>query len=89
TTFKFLKLVERNPLGNEKIYVLTDPYLIYDLLITYKNSLLDDEVTALLLYCYDFLILNWIPRKIMKDPRLNLDLMIEALYDIFPHPYHN
>jgi len=75
------------PIGNEIIYVLNDPYAIYDLLVTYKESLITDEIDNTILDYLDDLISEGIPEHV-NDHREMIDLVIDAYFEIFPHPYH-
>ena len=78
-------VVECEPIGKEVIYVLKDPYAIYDLLILHKSSLMDDTANSFVL---DFLDdLGKIPEHV-NNPRDIIDLAIEAFFEVFPHPYH-
>ena len=75
------------PIGKEIIYVLKDPYVIYDTLIAYEHSLIDDEIGKLALDLIDYLITDGVPETV-KNPKDILDSAFEAFYEIFPHPYH-
>jgi len=80
------KIIECEPHGKEKIYVLKDPDDIYDLLTTYKHSLVEDLESNLILdFFYSFT--TDLPEK-LPSPKDWEDLSIETLFEIFPHPYH-
>lgn len=80
------KIIECEPIGKEKIYVLKDPNNIYDLLMTYKHSLVEDLESNLILDFFHSFSTD-LPEK-LPSPKDWEDLFIETLFDIFPHPYH-
>ena len=80
------KIIECEPIGKEKIYVLKDPNDIYDLLTTYKHSLVEDLESNLILDYLDSFTSD-LPEK-LPSPKDWEDLAIETLFEIFPHPYH-
>jgi DNA-binding transcriptional ArsR family regulator len=80
------KIIECEPIGKEKIYVLKDPNAIYDLLTTYKHSLLEDNESNLILNYLDSFTKD-LPKK-LSNPKNWEDIAIETLFEIFPHPYH-
>jgi hypothetical protein len=76
--------------SNEKFYRVKDPEQIQSLMIKYFDSLVVDSVSDSILY-WSLLIDDY---KINKNLRKNirkhgheLDIVIDALYDIFPPPY--
>jgi len=81
------KVVECSPVGKEKIYVLKDPQVIYDLLITYKYSLIEDITGGLFLDFLDYFISDGVPEHVI-NPKDMTDSVIEVFFEIFPHPYH-
>ena len=80
------KIIECEPIGKEKIYVLTDPNAIYDILTTYKHSLFEDIESNLILDYLDFFTAD-LPER-LPSPKHWEDLAIETFFEIFPHPYH-
>jgi predicted transcriptional regulator len=69
--------------GNEIIYVLTDPYLILDLLIAHKKSLLDDDVFHQMFNYIDYMVSTGVPDK-MASPRKAIDEIYELFWKLFP-----
>ena len=69
--------------GNEVLYSLCDPYMIYDLLITYKKSLLDDEVFQQMFDYISYMISTGVPDK-MASPRKAIDEIFDLFLKIFP-----
>jgi DNA-binding transcriptional ArsR family regulator len=80
------KIIECDPIGKERIYVLKDPDAIYDTLTTYKHSLLEDIESNLVLAYLDSFTKD-LPEK-LPSPKEWEDLVIETFFEIFPHPYH-
>lgn len=78
-------VIERAKVTNEAIYMLKNPELVYDLLITYKETLLDDATVGIILdYMNDF-FLEGIPKKILS-PKSAADAVGRAIFEIFPIP---
>jgi len=81
-------VIEHYKKVNEIIYMLKDPYWIYDLLVTYKNSFFDsDYAIAPSLDFFSCIISDGIPKKIIS-PRSSIDAVLDALKEVFPPPYH-
>lgn len=80
------KIIECEPIGKEKIYVLKDPNDIYDLLTTHKDSLIEDLDSNLILDFFYSLTAN-LPEK-LPSPKDWEDLSIETFFKLLPHPYH-
>lgn len=71
-------LIESTTKGREKNYRLAEWGEIYDLLITFNNVLFDDELSK---------YIKW--RDAHTFGKVGtIDDFCEALYEIFPHPYH-
>ena len=68
-------LIEKVKVGREVKYKLKDEFKIWVLLIERKNALSNDSIDRCLIWRDDA----------VKDMT---DLMIEAVFDILPHPYH-
>ena len=80
------RIIECESIGKEKIYVLKDPNGIYDLLTTYKHSLIQDLESNLILDFFHSFTAD-LPEK-LPSPKDWEDLFIETLFEIFSHPYH-
>ena len=75
--------VEHIQEGNEIIYCLVDPYLIYDLLVIHKENVLDDEEFRQMFEYIEFGVETGIPDKI-SSPRDAVDTLIKLFWDMFP-----
>ena len=75
--------VEHIQEGNEIIYCLVDPYLIYDLLVIHKENVLDDEEFRQMFEYIEFGVETGIPDKI-SSPRDAVDSLIKLFWDMFP-----
>jgi len=72
--------------GQEKIYRLKQPYLIYYFFVKYKDSFIDDEITNNTIeYITD--IGKGVQIKKYDEEKIK-ERILTAIYDIFPHPYH-
>jgi len=79
-------VIERSKVTNEIIYMLKNLNVIYDSLITYKDNLLDNTTSNLILdYMHDFLS-DGVPEKI-KSPKSAIDSISETIYELFPLPF--
>lgn len=81
-------VIERKPIGNEIIYRIKQPKIVYDVLMTYKNTLLDRGLTKITLEMIDYYSSEGMPEK-MKSSKKYIKDLEKTLYDIFPHPYHS
>ena len=84
---KSKRTYDRKPVGNEILYKLTNPPLIYNTLITYQNSLSEIDNIEHILNYFNYMISDGVPKKI-KNYISSLDSAIEVFYDVFPHPYY-
>lgn len=75
--------VEHIQEGNEIIYCLVDPYLIYDLLVIHKENVLDDEEFRQMFEYIEFGVETGVPDKI-SSPRDAVDTLIKLFWDMFP-----
>ena len=78
---------DRKPVGNEILYKLKNPRLIYDALIIYQNSLSEIDNIERILNYFNYMISDGIPKKI-KNSTSSLNSIEEVLYTVFPHPYY-
>jgi DNA-binding MarR family transcriptional regulator len=58
--------INRPQVSSEKIYVLQDPWMIYDLLIKNKENLGDKEVVTSIIEYVEFIISGGIPKQIQN-----------------------
>ena len=79
-------LVERNLKGRETVYILKDFYFVYEVVIKYKKSLLDEKTD----YILDAYKVSFSKKKNirLRDFDDTVDNLIETLEDIFPVPYY-
>jgi DNA-binding MarR family transcriptional regulator len=59
-------IINRPQVSSEKIYVLQDPWMIYDLLIKNKENLGDKEVVTGIIDYVEFIISEGIPKQIQN-----------------------
>lgn len=59
-------IINRNQVSSEKIYVLRDPWMIYNLIIKYKENLDDIEVVTGIIEYVEFIISEGIPKQIQN-----------------------
>jgi DNA-binding MarR family transcriptional regulator len=59
-------IINRTQVSSEKIYVLQDPWMIYDLLIKNKENLGDKEVVTGIIEYVEFIISEGIPKQIQN-----------------------
>lgn len=78
--------VEHIQEGNEIIYCLVDPYLIYDLLVIHKENVLDDEEFRQMFEYISFGVETGVPNQI-SSPRDAVDVLIKLFWDMFPPPF--
>ena len=93
-------VIKRDININEKIYYLRDGKdycIIFNLITKYKNTLPNKEFVGELLkfgyenyYSYKKKISNETKNlhKTINSPNRAIDMVIETLYEICPHPYH-
>ena len=75
--------IEHTQEGNEILYRLDNPYMIYDLLITNKENLLEDKEFRQMLDYIDFCVKTGVPDK-MASPRDAIDSFENIFWKIFP-----
>ena len=72
--------------GNEVLYSFIDPYMIYDLLIVHKKSLLDDDIFQQMFDYIDYMVSTGVPEKI-SSPRKAVDELADLFWKLFPPPF--
>lgn len=84
------KTMKRNTVKNEVIYRLTDIHHMYDLIITNKKSILEDSTISYILEMKEYYNKHGYPREFHDVTHFgsDVDILLNVLFDIFPHPYH-
>jgi len=59
-------LIKRPQVSSEKIYVLKEPWMMYDLLIKHKEHLADKNIVEFIIELVDFYIAGGIPQQIQN-----------------------
>jgi DNA-binding transcriptional ArsR family regulator len=59
-------VIKRSQVSSEKIFVLKDPWRIYDLLIKHKKNLSDKKMVEFLIEHVEFYIADGIPQKVQN-----------------------
>ena len=85
TSYKKSKFLKRKISGREIIYVLEDPYLMYDILVLYKSKLLDDGSTDDILNFFEFTFPKKAP-KVLDGFEPKLERAIKTINEMFPTP---
>jgi DNA-binding MarR family transcriptional regulator len=92
SNFTITKEVKYSPYGKEKIYRLKDPLSIYNFLNQNNDRFPDFGATKNITE-----YLNWRWNVITKPGKLptqvlhkknHIKILVDSLYEIFPHPYH-
>jgi len=78
-------IIKRSQVSSEKIYVLRDPWIIYDLLMKYKENLGDKEIVAVIIDYVDFIISEGIPKQIQNREDTK-ESILNAFYGFFFPP---
>jgi DNA-binding transcriptional ArsR family regulator len=85
----FPPIVEYSVISNEKLYRLKDPQYIYDLLIIYRDELEEDSLIYFIFELMEYREkFGYSDRGYIRSRPEKVDLMINKLYEVFPHPYH-
>lgn len=74
-----MEIIETLPNGNETKYRIKNPELVYDLIITYEKSIVNETTNRIIKYIL-------YPQK--DTINLVVDSFTKTVFDIFPHPYH-
>jgi DNA-binding transcriptional ArsR family regulator len=59
-------IIKRPQVSSEKIFVLKDPWMIYDLLIKHKKNLNDKKMVEFIIEHVEFYIADGIPKKVQN-----------------------
>jgi len=87
TKYKKVKKMGYTPQGREIVYMLKNPYLIYDLFVCYKNKLFDNGTTGEMLDLFDWLASYEEKPKRIKDKKKSAKDVEDLLYELFPLPF--
>ena len=80
-------IIKRSQVSSEKIYVLTDQWIIYDLLIKHKDSLEDNEIVKGIIDYVEFYISEGVPVQVQSRED-TMDSVVDAFNSIFfPPPF--
>ena len=90
SSFKNRSIIDRIPVGREKIYISTRPAstLISNLFSSHKKGLVNDDTTKLVLDGLNILFHDRVPAEKIGTTDVILGRFEKKIYDIFPHPYH-
>lgn len=77
--------INRPQVSSEKIYVLQDPWMIYDLLIKNKENLSDKEVVTVIIEYVAFIISEGIPKQIQNREDTK-ESILNSFYGFFFPP---
>jgi hypothetical protein len=83
--YKIRVEIEENPKGREIFYRLKNPYKVYDLLLNYKEGLVNDDTLINVLDVYESFFTDG--EKRVKSEKDTIDRIFDSLWDIFPPPY--
>ena len=79
--------IERKQVSNEKIYVLSDPWLIYDIILKHRKNLVHHFLVDALIYYVEFYIHDGVPKKAQNREEV-IDSIVETFtYFFFPPPF--
>jgi DNA-binding transcriptional ArsR family regulator len=78
-------VIERSQISSEKIYVLQDSWMIYDLLIKHKENLSDKEIVAGIIEYVEMHISEGIPKKIQNREE-TIESVVKTFFGLFFPP---
>jgi DNA-binding MarR family transcriptional regulator len=78
-------IIKRPQVSSEKIYVLQDPWMIYDLLIQNKENLGDKEIVTGIIEYVEFIISEGIPKQIQNREDTK-ESIVNTFYKFFFPP---
>jgi hypothetical protein len=78
-------IIKRPQISSEKIYVLTDPWMIYDLLIKHKENLPEKEIVTGIIEYVEFHISDGIPKQIQNREE-TINSVVKAFRGVFFPP---
>jgi len=78
-------IIKRPQVSSEKIYVLTDPWMIYDLLFKHKENLSEKEIVMGIIEYIEFHISDGIPKQIQNREE-TIESVVNTLRGFFFPP---
>jgi len=78
-------IIERSRVSSEKIYILQNPWMIYDLLIKHKENLGDKEIISGIIEYIEMHISEGIPKQIQNREE-TIDSVINTFLRLFFPP---
>ena len=81
------RIIECETIGREKVYILKNPQQIYDLLITYKHSIIENLINEHIFEFINYFQTVGHPKQV-KTPKKWEKAIDDLIWEIFPHPYH-
>jgi len=78
-------IIERTQISSEKIYILNDPWKIYNLLIKHKENLSDKDIVAGIIEYIEMHISQGIPKQIQNREK-TIDSVIKTIFGLFFPP---
>jgi DNA-binding transcriptional ArsR family regulator len=78
-------IIKRSQVSSEKIFVLKDPWMIYDLLIKHKKNLNDKRMVEFVIDHVEFYISDGIPKKVQNREE-TINSIVDAYCKIFFPP---
>jgi DNA-binding Lrp family transcriptional regulator len=78
-------IIERSQISSEKIYVLQDSWMIYDLLLKHKENLCDKEIVDGIIEYIEMHISDGIPKKIQNREE-TIESVIKTFFGVFFPP---
>ena len=78
-------IIKRPKVSSEKIYVLKDHWMIYDLLVKHKENLQDKKIVAGIIDYVEFYISDGIPKQIQSRDD-TLDSVTKVFCEFFFPP---
>lgn len=81
------RIIECETIGREKVYILKNPQQIYDLLITYKHSIIEEMISEQIFEFINYFQTTGHPKKVIA-PKKWEKAIDDVLWEIFPNPYY-
>ena len=82
-----MDVIEKRRLGRSFAYRIKNQKEMYNLIIRYEDSLSDSVLGSFLDYV-KYVFPDGVPPSYRHHRKKSIDEVIDALYEIFPHPYH-
>lgn len=84
---KYKNKIIRDQKGREIIYRLKNPEEIHNLILTYKSSLLNDNISRSMFNYLKLFASGEVPKKRYCNAK-TINNFESILHDVFPHPYY-